>query len=45
MPLLALHLPKSSTKAITHAPQIVTKTVVEKLKEWKTKVSFGKAMM
>jgi len=33
--LLALHLPKSHTKAIMRVPQIVTYAVREK--EWKTK--------
>ena len=34
-PLLALHLPKSHTKAITHVPQIVTYVVREKGMEYK----------
>ena len=35
MPLLALHLPKSHTEAITSVPQIVTYTVREKGMEYK----------
>ena len=35
MLLLALHLPKSCTEAITHLPQIITHVVVEKGMEHK----------
>ena len=34
-PLLALHLPKSHTEAITHVPQIITYAVKEKGMEYK----------
>ena len=35
MPLLALHLPKSCTKAVTRVPQIITYVAVEKGMEHK----------
>jgi len=35
MPLLAFHLPKSSTEAITQKPQIVTYAAVEKGMDYK----------
>jgi len=36
VPLLALHLPKSRTEAITRVPQVVTYMAIGE-KEWKTK--------
>ena len=44
-PLLALHLPKSRTKAITRVPQFATYVVREKGMQMRTKVSFGRTMM
>jgi len=46
-PLLALHLPKSHTGAITCVPQIITNAIWEKGMEYKgeQKVSFGRTMM
>ena len=37
MPLLALHLPKSHSKAIKHVPQIVTYVYAVRVKEWSAK--------
>jgi len=39
--LLALHLPKSHTEAITRVPQIVTYAVIIRRKEWNAKKNKG----
>ena len=41
---LELHLFKSHTEAIMHAPQIITYTVIKK-GEWSTKENIGRTMM